>query len=146
VLLLPLLLLPLTADADSRLASFFPGGISKPGFWLKKPKGLSINPVVSTGMTGKSSGRTMCLQDSRASVGAAAIVFSGNLFSVRTRMTPLLPPEPIHTSVQQIQQKLRNLRRLLPQSGCSRKKSNCNSLHTHNAPQEAASGSRKQTY
>lgn len=68
---LPLLLLPLTADA-SRLASFFPEGTSRPGFRLKKPKGLSINPVVSTGITGKSSGRTMCLQQHQRSAAAPA--------------------------------------------------------------------------
>lgn len=63
-----MLLLPLTADAR-RLASFFPGGTSRPGLRLKKPKGLSINPVVSTGITGKSSGRTMCLQQHQPLAG-----------------------------------------------------------------------------
>jgi len=33
-----------------------------PGFPLKKPTGLRVKPADSTGMTGKSSGRTMCVR------------------------------------------------------------------------------------
>ncbi len=41
----------------SLLALFVEGATSLPGFWSKNPTGISLNPAVMQGCTGKSSGR-----------------------------------------------------------------------------------------
>ena len=52
---------PAPPPVCSRLPLSILGGMSMPGFCVKKPQGLNTNPTVSTGMTGKSSGRGRCV-------------------------------------------------------------------------------------